>query len=473
MIRDVSAAPFRDSRRTLQEKSMFIQAVGARRYQPRFIKIQTSESSVRFVIAFIAAFLLGPSAFAMAATKCVNPGGTAGCYASINAAVAAAATNDTIKVAAGTYHEDVVIAKPLSIVGAGAGRSIVDATGLSNGFNIDGHNNAGLNHVTVTGFTVRNANFEGILITNSSYVSIWDNNVTGNDKSLTFSPDPHCPGLPPYLVQGQDFDCGEGIHLSGVTHSTIGSNVVEHNSGGILLSDDTGLTSDNLISVNVVNENPFDCAITLASHHFQLGFNPAFGVFHNTVAGNTITRNGLATDEGAGVGIFAGPPGGQNYGNVVIGNLMEGNGLPGVTMHSHAPFQNLNNNLIVGNQITNNGPDGDAPTSGPTGIVVFSDIAGGAPPITGTVISQNLISNEEIGIAVATNGAVDAHLNSLDKMDVGVGNLSGGTVDARQNWWGCKDGPTDSKCSQIVGPNVAFDPWLTKKIHDDKEGAKQ
>jgi len=120
-----------------------------------------------------------------------------------------------------------------------------------------------------------------------------------------------------------------------------------------------------------------------------------------------------------------------------------------------------------------NGPDGDVPTSGPTGIVVFSDIAGGAPPIAGTVISQNIISNEDIGIAVATNGAVDAHLNSLDKIDVGVANLSGGTVDARQNWWGCKDGPTDSKCSQIVGPNVLFDPWLTKKIHDDKEGAKQ
>ena len=81
-------------------------------------------------------------------------------------------------------------------------------------------------------------------------------------------------------MAGQDFDCGEGIHLSGVTHSTIGSNRVEHNSGGILLSDDTGLTSDNLISGNVVNENPFDCAITLASHHFEFGFNPAFGVFH-------------------------------------------------------------------------------------------------------------------------------------------------------------------------------------------------
>ena len=190
---------------------MNTQAVAARRYHTPFMRMKTSKSSVRCVVVFIAAFLLGTSGLAMAATECVNPGGTGGCFASINAAVAAAASNDTIKVATGTYHEDVVIPKPLSIVGAGAGHSIVDATGQSNGFNIDGHNHAGLNHVMVTGFTVRSAKFEGILITDSSYVTVWENHVTGNDKSLTFSPDPHCPGLPPYFVAGQDFACGEEI----------------------------------------------------------------------------------------------------------------------------------------------------------------------------------------------------------------------------------------------------------------------
>jgi hypothetical protein len=69
----------------------------------------------------------------------------------------------------GTYHEDVVVPMPLSIVGAGAGQSIVDATGLCNGFDIDGHHHPDLSHVLVTGFTVENANFQGILITDSSY----------------------------------------------------------------------------------------------------------------------------------------------------------------------------------------------------------------------------------------------------------------------------------------------------------------
>jgi parallel beta-helix repeat protein len=423
-----------------------------------------------FTIVFSAALLIGAPGLAMGATKCVNPGGTGGCYASINAAVTAASPNDTIKVAPGVYHEDVIIRKPLSLVGAGAGASVIAASGLANGINIDGHTSAGLNHVAVTGFTVRNANFQGILITDSSYITIVNNRVTGNDRSLNVGPPPVCPGLPVYFQAGEGFDCGEGIHLSGVSHSTIASNRVDHNAGGILISDDTGGTFDNLISGNVVTGNPFDCGITLASHHFALALLPpstAYGVFHNTIAGNSASANGLATGEGAGIGIFAGPPGAQDYGNVVIGNESFGNALPGVTMHSHAPFQVLNDNLISGNEIHGNGPDSDAPTSGPTGIVVFSDTAGGAPPITGTVISDNIIYGEAIDIAVATNGNVDAHLNSLLGRNIGVQNLDGGTVDARLNWWGCKEGPNHPGCSRVVGPNVLFDPWLTSPIHDD------
>ena len=64
------------------------------------------------------------------ATLCVNPGGTSGCYARIQVAVIAAAPNDTINVAAGTYTETVTIGKPLSLVGAGRSATTIDATGL-------------------------------------------------------------------------------------------------------------------------------------------------------------------------------------------------------------------------------------------------------------------------------------------------------------------------------------------------------
>lgn len=424
---------------------------------------------VRFRIvtgALTMALLVAVSMAASAATKCVNPGGTGGCYSSINAAVAAAAPNDTVKVEKGTYHEDVVISKPLSLLGEGASLSVINAIGKSNGIDIDGHHNPGLSHVIVMGFTVANANFQGILITDASDITVANNHVTGNDRSLDLGPPPTCPGLPSYFQQGEGFDCGEGIHLSGVTHSTIASNLVDHNAGGILLSDDTSPTHDNLLSGNVVTRNPFDCGITLASH-VPVPPAPANGVFRNTIAGNSSSYNGLSTGEGAGVGIFAAPPGARNFANVVIGNDLFGNGLPGVAMHSHSPGQNLNDNVIAANRISRNGGDGDVadPAPGSMGISIVNDP--GAPPITGTVISQNIIKDEDIDIAVATDGDVQLHLNSLLGRPTGVQNFRSGSIDARENWWGCAKGPASGGCSHVEGPNIAFTPWLTRPFQPD------
>ena len=62
---------------------------------------------------------------AKAATLCVNPGGTSGCYATIGGAVSASKANDQIKIAAGQYAESVVVTKPLSLVGAGSNATII------------------------------------------------------------------------------------------------------------------------------------------------------------------------------------------------------------------------------------------------------------------------------------------------------------------------------------------------------------
>jgi hypothetical protein len=105
---------------------------------------------------------------------CVNPGGTAGCFSSINAAIAAASPNDTVKVAVGT--------------GAGSGTTATDAAGLANGVYIDGIDNPGLAIVVVGGFQVQNAKFEGILVADASRITIVGNRVFNNNKSLIVSP---------------------------------------------------------------------------------------------------------------------------------------------------------------------------------------------------------------------------------------------------------------------------------------------
>ncbi len=413
---------------------------------------------------------------ALAATLCVNQNPRSGCYPTIAAAVSAASAGDTVTVAPGIYRTTVTIDKPLSLIGAGAAQTTIDAVGQSNGVFIDGFVNAStpghntLSGVTVSGFTVKNASFEGILVRNVSSLTLRDNIVRNNDTALVPA-SASCPNIPTFETN-EGLDCGEGIHLIGVDHSTVTGNTSMNNSGGILLSDETGPTDANVIAGNSVHDNSFDCGITLASHAPAkiTGSPTPFGVFDNTIAANASFRNGLGVaGAGAGVGLFAPGPGNQTYGNVVVGNRLIGNGLPGVAIHNHAPTQNINlhNNVIVGNFIAGNGPDTDVETTTasavPTGISLL-----GVSLVKGTVITGNIITQESTDIAInnAGNGTavVDVHLNDLTGGGTGIANLAAGSVSAGENWWGCAGGPGAPGCTSVSGANVVATPFLTQPV---------
>ena len=408
---------------------------------------------VRSVLGAVLILAFGPTVHA--ATQCVNPTGSSGCQTTIGKAVSAASPGDTIQVAAGTYKEDVMIGMPLSLVGVGSGTTIIDATGLANGIVVDGVDNPGLSGVVITGFTVQNANFQGILVENASNVTIWANQILKNDQALTTSGGtPTCPGLPPTFQKNEGDDCGEGLHFTGVDHSVVTNNVIENNSGGFLISDDTGPTFDNVVTGNVVSNNVMDCGITIASHSGK-------GVYQNTISNNQVVNNGTK-GQGAGVGIFAPGPGSQAYSNVVVNNTITNNGLPGVTMHNHAappgaPAVDMNDNIIVGNVISGNGQDtDDAATPGTAGINIFSKAT-----VTGTVISENSISDEHIGVEFnAPSGGVQVSLNNI-LAPLGINNANGGTVNAGENWWGCTPGPNVGGCSLTAGSGITYTPVLT------------
>jgi parallel beta-helix repeat protein len=153
---------------------------------------------------------------ASAANLCVNPTGWGGCYKSISAAVSHASAHDTILVGSGVHKEDVVIGMPLSLLGAGAGHTVINATGLANGVFIDGFDNAGLSHVTITGFTVENAQWEGVLVVSASDITIRDNTISNNTKApAVFTGDPNgCAGQPAFEMD-ETGDCGGGSPVRG------------------------------------------------------------------------------------------------------------------------------------------------------------------------------------------------------------------------------------------------------------------
>jgi parallel beta-helix repeat protein len=309
----------------------------------------------------------------------------------IGYAIAQANAGDTVSVASGTYAESVAITKRLSLVGNGAR---IDATGELNGVAISGAGAAG---TVVQGFTIVRAQLEGIFANKTADLTIADNVLMENDAAGPFDP----------LCINEPDDCGEALHLQTVTHSTVSGNLVQDNVGGILLTDEDGPTSYNTIRNNLVLDNSKDCGITLASHWFQFGapVSPnVSGIYKNKIFDNTSNGNGAA-----GIGLFAGPPGAATWGNLVQGNIATENGLPGIAIHSHTAFQNVNDNVIVNNRIAGNGPDDDLEeldpsADGPTGISVMADVLTIAPPvlpasaIARMVIAANRISDEEFGI---------------------------------------------------------------------------
>lgn len=428
------------------------------------------------------------SQVAAANVLCVNPSASHGCYGKIQSAVNAASNNDVIEVAAGTYKEDVVIWKPLSLLGVGGDRSIIDATGLANGIFVDGFDHPGLNNVTVAGFGVKNALFEGILVVSASDVTIRDNEIEDNDKSpgLLFTGKPQgCPGQPAFETD-ETGDCGGALHLIGVVQSIVSGNSILGNADGLLISDETGESRDNLVIHNIFKDNPLECGIVLASHpptgHTSPPFARHHGVDHNTVAENVSTGNGV-TIGGAGAGLFSDGMGqGRVSGNVIIRNELKGNGLTGVALHTHVgpafglPRDDMDGNMIIGNFIARNLADfGDTATPGPTGININS--GDGGSPVYGTIISGNVISEEEVDIAINTPAEVDIHLNDLLGGRVGVADVCAldnskvctGSIDARENFWGCPAGPGGSGCTTASGSNIRFNPWLKHFIGDEDD----
>ena len=351
-------------------------------------------------------------------TYYVSPWGHAGhsdyscgsaAHSSISAAVAAARPGDTVVVCDGIYRDEVVIRKPLNLIGrAGA---VIDATGqrkLNVGGEIGGSIGIGVvgtHDVRVSGLKVEHAGVDGILVWSSSYVSVTSNVVVHNGTL--------------------------GVNLNGSSWSHVTNNVAEYNAdGGFLVADDGGRTSHNDVSYNVASHNAGGGGVILAGHSTE-------GVIDNLVSHNVLTDNGwMRSDSGGGVVIATDVAKETVADNLVTANNIHGNGLAGVTIHGHLPGQNLNGNWITGNNIGVNDTIGDSiglsassfsksvsvPDARTTGILV-----GTASPIR-VRISGNSIHDNHFGVFLEGKGArVYAALsgNEYNYVDVPVEQIGG------------------------------------------------
>jgi parallel beta-helix repeat protein len=345
-------------------------------------------------------------------------------YTTISSAVSAASSGDTIVVCPGFYSEGVVVpaGKPLTI--NGVGNPTVNALGLDNGVQVLASG------TTIEGLRVAYATGEGILVgslpgagSTVKNVTIRDNIVFDNDRgNPTGAPITTAKYAECNAQAGVPGDCGEGIHLLSADHSAVSGNYVTANSGGILLTDENGPTDGNTIQSNTVANNTYDCGITVAGHQFGTSTDggktwstvlPSVGgVFNNVIRDNQSIDNGVLA-QGGGILLATGVPGGAVYNNLVEHNSLSGNGLAGVTVHSHSPGEDLNGNVIRGNNIGTNNLDGD-PDFFPlvdtmtTGVIVATAVN----PIS-IAIKNNVFNNNYYGIWTTPNVTVTATANTF------------------------------------------------------------
>jgi hypothetical protein len=344
-------------------------------------------------------------------------------------ALTKASPDDTIVVYPGTYPEsgNANVVSP-SLTGLkirsvrSAARTVIDAAGNTNGILIEA------NGVSVTGLTVENAKLEGILAepprsswpkgpaaaaAGISHVTIAGNVVVHNDQAYDtkLPPTAACPSS---LTDADD--CGEGIHLLGVSWSEVTGNDVSRNVGGILVSDggfgiSVGPAAHDLIAYNQSTDNLYDCGITLPGHDPRAVATSGTdvgqpqpnlaGVYDNWVVDNVASGNG-----GAGLLDAAPYPGTASYDNHFVGNSASGNGNGGFVLHSHAPLQDVSGIVVSGNRIGKNNLAGDADTGvkATTGIMLLSV----AVP-TSIEVSGNTISDDADGVAYNSVVTVTGH----------------------------------------------------------------
>ena len=333
--------------------------------------------------------------------------GSPAAYATIQAAVNAAAPNATIKVDPGTYHESVTINKTLTVQGAPFLQSVVDGAIVAGGAHTTSFTIAA-NDVKLDGFTIQN------------------NTATGAGTGIVIAP--------------------------GVSGAHVQNNLVQHNVTGLYLA----------------NANPADPAVirnNVFAYNNNPGNNNGRGIYSDGgVSGGLLTNvlidqnafvgnvgDGTSLNPEAAIGLEAAGAGKQ-FNITITDNLMSGNG-KGVLMF------NLTGATIAGNLITGC-TDTLSAAIRDEGNVTNLAITGNTLLFNkgaGIMIDQKFAPAPSSNITINYN---NFYGNAKGALVVAAGGYTG-TLDARYNWWGSFFGPDGTGEDALItnGTAVTSSPF--------------
>jgi parallel beta-helix repeat protein len=440
----------------------------------------------------------------------------------IQEAIDAATSGDTILVASGTYYENLVINKPISLVGESREDTILDGSGFgdiiyvsSDGVKVSnftirnsGRNNpdetigdAGVKMVRVRNCSVSNClivgNCFGIFMTLSNSNTLENNVCHSNDAGgiLLFQ---SCNGN--RLINNTSNSNGGfgGILLRiHCNYNTIIRNTCEWNSRwdqhGIKLLE---FCDNNILEKNTSMHNGDGMFLLASSNNLlknnvlnsdiRAGVQVYIGCYNNTLINNVCDMN-----EGEGISLYF-----SSDNNTVRNNVCSNNSNRGILLWS------CNNNMVMNNTCSFN--QVGLAISGSSYNKVFYNVlsksyqglnigAGQVPEpsqiehmaefgieprynSTGNWISWNNITKNDQGLVIETTENF-VHWNFIEgnKNGVVVGSLLN-LLNLSYNWWGSDTGPHNDNTNldgkgDYVPDDVLISPWL-KVIKEFKLNVK-
>jgi parallel beta-helix repeat protein len=171
-------------------------------------------------------------------------------YPTISEAVSKASLGDTVFVKSGTYHENVWVDKSLLILGEDSEKTVVIGAGGANGGNVF---TLAANNITITGFTIKSANYSSPS-QHANGINIQGDNctITGNNIMNTFWGILCAIQSSTRIVQNNITEnLKEGIRFYGGSLNTISGNYIAGNkASGIAMEGYSNIISWNTITNN-------------------------------------------------------------------------------------------------------------------------------------------------------------------------------------------------------------------------------
>ena len=302
------------------------------------ITLNRTRGSVLALVALLA-LLAGVMSVERASAAIITVDDSGGAqHLTIQAAVDAAASGDTISVAAGTYVEQVIVNKNLTLTGAGAGSSILEAPASMTGVKILLEITGAVN-VEVSGFTVRGSStattcgsiLAGIFVRDGAYANIHNNTVT----SIADNPLTGCQNGRAIWV-GDSLFGGTGAALASTGTADIVDNVITaYQKSGIVVAH-TGSQAD--IDGNTITGIGATAAIA------QNGVTVIHGATA-TITDNAISGNDYTPPEASSAGVILFQAGDVD----ITGNSITANEIGLSVGASTTGPVDFNNNVVSGN----------------------------------------------------------------------------------------------------------------------------